>query len=269
MAELVLVKLGGSLITDKTQVGVARLEVIDRLAAEIAMALSERPDLSLILGHGSGSFGHTVAHRYGLRQGNPADWRGYAETATAAQRLNRIVIEALLRAGVSAVSIQPSASAVCCKGQLIELNLEPIRHLLAHGLVPLVYGDVSIDRQQGCTIVSTEQVLSYLARALQPSRLLVVGEVDGVYTSDPRQDPAARLLSKITPGDLHSLSNGLAGSHGVDVTGGMRAKVELLADLVQDVPGLQTRIIGGRQPGVLAAALIDPTQEPGTLIAPS
>jgi isopentenyl phosphate kinase len=266
MGELILVKLGGSLITDKLRPDTPRLPVMQRLASEIAAALAQRPDLSLVLGHGSGSFGHTQAQRYGVHQGHLDDWMGYAQTGAAAQRLNRLVTDALLQAGVPAVSVQPSASVVCRGGEIVEMNIEPVRRLLAHGAVPLVYGDVAVDDERGCTVISTEQVLAYLARNLRPTWLVEVGEVGGVYTADPRRAPQAELLDRITPASLEALGAGLGGSHAVDVTGGMRTKVELLLQLVVELPGLQARIIGGVQPGALTTTLLNPQAELGTQV---
>ena len=110
MSELVLLKLGGSVITDKNNPFTARGDVIRRLGREIRGALDERPDLQLILGHGSGSFGHVVAQKYRTREGavHEDSWRGYAETAAAAARLNRLVTDLLLEEGVPVVSYQPS-----------------------------------------------------------------------------------------------------------------------------------------------------------------
>ncbi|MCX6065672.1 MAG: hypothetical protein NT121_07955, partial [Chloroflexi bacterium] len=64
MTELVFLKLGGSLITDKTLPYTPRLDKLADLASQIAAALSTR-QLSLVLGHGSGSFGHIAAKKYG------------------------------------------------------------------------------------------------------------------------------------------------------------------------------------------------------------
>jgi isopentenyl phosphate kinase len=266
VATPILVKLGGSLITDKRAPETPRLDVIARLAGEIAQALAQCPELSLVLGHVSGSFGHVVAERYGVHQGALDDWMGYAQTGAAAQRLNRLVVDALLAAGVRAVSLQPSASAICCEGELVSLCLAPMRELLAHGAVPLVYGDVAIDTARGAAIVSTEQVLAYVARNLGATRLVEVGEVQGVFTADPHRHPQARLLRRITPASLGAIKAGLEGSHGVDVTGGMRSKVELLLRLVQELPELRVQIIGGAEPGVLAQALVDGRAEVGTLL---
>ncbi len=81
----IFLKLGGSLITDKTKVEHARQSVIRRLAREIKAAREARPDLHIGLGHGSGSFGHVAAKKHGTRQGvkDRSGWLGYAEVAAA------------------------------------------------------------------------------------------------------------------------------------------------------------------------------------------
>ncbi|MCA9937430.1 MAG: hypothetical protein KC418_02225, partial [Anaerolineales bacterium] len=98
MDETVFLKLGGSLLTDKTGVEVVRADVLARLAVEIAAARQARPGLRLVLGHGSGSFGHVAAARYGTRQGvhTAAEWHGFADVARAAAALNHLVILALV-----------------------------------------------------------------------------------------------------------------------------------------------------------------------------
>jgi len=69
ITETVFLKLGGSLLTDKTQSEAVRLHVVRRMAKEIADAMARKPQLRLIIGHGSGSFGHVAAARYGTRLG--------------------------------------------------------------------------------------------------------------------------------------------------------------------------------------------------------
>jgi isopentenyl phosphate kinase len=269
MSELVFLKLGGSLITDKTREATPRPDVLARLAGEIAQARAARPDLRLLLGHGSGSFGHAVGRRYGTRAGvrDARGWRGFAETAAAAARLNRLVTDALLAAGVPAWSLQPSASARCHDGELQELAWHPISEALARGLVPLVYGDVALDDVRGGTIISTEEIFAWLAPRLCPARIILLGVVDGVYSSDPLRDPAARRWPRLTPADVAQLRDALGGSHGVDVTGGMLAKVRAMAALVEALPGLQVRLASGEIAGQLAWMLTDPSYDVGTLLA--
>lgn len=265
MAELVFVKLGGSLITDKNVEATARPEVIRRLAGEVRRALDARPDLRLLLGHGSGSFGHMAAQRYHVQTG-VTDWRGYAEAGAAATRLNRIVTDIFLEAGVPVVSIQPSASARCRGGELQTLAVHPVQYALEHGLVPLVYGDVALDDLWGSTIISTETIFVYLARLFPPQRILLVGEVKGVYTTDPHHDPRARLVPLLQASRIEEAQSVLSGSHGVDVTGGMRSKVQGMVDLVRDMPASQVALLSGLEPGLLERTLGNAYLNPGTLI---
>ena len=265
MAELVFVKLGGSLITEKDTEGTARHDVIHRLAEEVRQALDSRPSLSLLLGHGSGSFGHMVAKRYHVERGC-TDWKGYALTSAAAARLNRLVTDALLSAGVPAVALQPSASAKCRGGELLAMAVHPIKAALQQGLVPLVYGDVALDESWGTAIASTEAIFSYLASHLHPDRLLLMGEVEGVYREDPRSTADAQLIPLLRAGLLDDAAPFLGGSHAVDVTGGMRSKVLLMADLVRRFPSLRVNLLSGLKPGLLRESLCDPLLRAGTTI---
>ena len=115
-----------------------------------------------------------------------------------AARLNRIVTDMFMEAGVPVWSLQPSASALCQGGSLVSLATAPIEAALDRGLVPFVYGDVALDERQGGTIISTEQIFAFLARRLCPVRLVLVGTVDGVYEADPMRDPAARPVGTIS-----------------------------------------------------------------------
>lgn len=265
MSRLILLKLGGSLITDKRREATLRPSVLARLAWEVRAALDADPALRLVIGHGSGSFGHVVAKRYRVRQGC-RDWRGYALTGAAAARLNRLVVDALLDAGVPVVSLQPSASARCENGRLVDLAIAPVQGVLARGLVPVVFGDVALDGDRGSTIISTEQVLGYLVPHLRPQRILLAGEVDGVYTGDPLQDAQARPIPAIHSGNMEEVRGMLGGSHGVDVTGGMWSKVTEMYALVQAHPGLTVQLLSGLRPSAVKEALLADSAKHGTLI---
>lgn len=265
---LVYIKLGGSLITDKRQVETARLDVVTRLAEEIAAARRQAPELQLIIGHGSGSFGHVVGSRYGTRGGvhTSEEWYGFAATADAAARLNRIVTAALLAAGVPAWTIQPSVGLRCRDGQILDGPLMAVQTALACGLVPVVHGDVALDEVRGGTIASTEEIFEWLALHLTPQRIVLAGEVDGVYTGDPQRDPMAQRIDSITPFSFAESQIGLSGSFGTDVTGGMAAKVEQAIRLVERHPGSQVLICSGLHPSVMLHAVVDQESTPGTLI---
>lgn len=260
---MIFLKLGGSLITDKSRAETVRREVLDRLAKEISEALRAMPRGSMLLGHGSGSFGHPAATRYGTHRGASTreDWIGFAEVWRSANRLNRYVVDALSDAGLPAISFPPSASAVADGGVLTDLSVEPIRLALDAGLLPVVAGDVAFDRRTGSTIVSTERVFSYLAPRLRPARLLFAGVDPGVYVDFPGN---TKIYPVLTEADLARSTVG--GSAATDVTGGMADKVRQSMALVRLLPDLQVRIFSGEEPGNLLRALAG---EPvGTLVRP-
>lgn len=255
-----LIKLGGSLITDKRVENSFNADIMSRLAKEIAQAQKNTPT-SLIIGHGSGSFGHFAAHRHGTMSGvsTPENWRGYAEVGRVAAMLNNLVMEKLIEAGLPILKLQPSASALCHDGELIQMALHPLEVALKNGLVPLVYGDVSLDEVRGGTIISTETIMTYLAKNLPVKRVLLVGEVDGVF------DANGKVIPRITPHTLADYQSALGGSYGTDVTGGMFAKVRDMVNLVKARPHLSIRIINGGVINCLLSTLTDNLQT-GTLI---
>jgi len=258
---LVFLKLGGSLITDKTRSYTARLEKLDDLAAQIATALHENADLRLILGHGSGSFGHTAASQFDTRRGvsGAEAWRGFAEVWYQASRLNRLVIEALRRAGLPAVTFSPAASVTAHDGKVFTWDCTPLQSALANGLLPVVHGDVVFDQVRNGTILSTEDLFVHLTVQIRPERILLAGQERGVWEDFPTRK---HLLEEITPGSFAQQIVGLGGATGVDVTGGMLSKVTEMLALVEKVPDLEVLIFSGEEPGILQQALQG--ENPGT-----
>jgi isopentenyl phosphate kinase len=251
---LVFLKLGGSLITVKDQPHTPRLEVITRLADEIAEARSQEAGLRILLGHGSGSFGHHAADRYHTRQGvkSMEEWQGFIEVWQQAAALNQLVMQALEKASLPALSFPPSAMINTRDGQISSWNLEPIRASLANGLLPVIYGDVVFDSELGGTIFSTEELFRYLAPRLQPSRLLFAGLEAGVWADYPGN---TQLLAEITPASYPQVEAGLKGSAATDVTGGMADKVRQIMAMVNEIPSLTATIFSGEAAGNVRRSL--------------
>jgi isopentenyl phosphate kinase len=260
MTQLIFVKLGGSLITDKQRANSYHAEAVTHVGAILNAARTARPDLRLLIGHGSGSFGHVAAQRYGTINGvhTPEDWIGFAHVASAAAELNHHVTETLRAAGLPVWRLQPSASAISRDGELLSMAIDPVRAAIDHGLIPLVYGDVSLDELRGGTIISTETVFFYLALHLPVTQILLLGDVEGVW------DQQRQIIPLITPARLSEVLPALGGSAGTDVTGGMADKVQKMLRLVEARPGLSIRIMSGN-PDQIRAVLLDDAQA-GTLI---
>jgi isopentenyl phosphate kinase len=141
-----------------------------------------------------------------------------------------------------------------------------IREVIKHGLVPVVYGDVAIDAVQGLNVVSTEQLFDNLAREFNPERILLAGDLDGVYTADPKTDPTAELIEEIDSINWGEIEGILGGSQATDVTGGMFSKVRAMYHLTLAMPPMQAMIFSGNKPGNIKEVLLGKVVDFGTLI---
>lgn len=277
MKELVFLKLGGSLITDKTQPYTPLLDVMDDLAVQIATALRTQPDLRLVLGHGAGSFGHVPASEYKTRDGLPRAtplvyrerdetednyWKGFAEVWYQASALNRHLMQALHKVNIRAISLPPSCSVIASEGRISVWETTPIRMALASGIVPVIFGDTVFDEVRGGTILSTEDLFTHLARALNPERILLAGIEAAVWGDFPAR---TRKVEKITPRSFNEIKQGVGKSAAADVTGGMESKVKQMLDLVEEIPGLDVQIFSGKELGNIVLALTG--EMLGTVIA--
>ncbi|MEM2795768.1 MAG: isopentenyl phosphate kinase [Candidatus Hadarchaeales archaeon] len=243
----VIVKLGGSVITDKSRKFRVRRRILERIADEIAECGEE-----LIVVHGGGSFGHPVAKEYGLTEGfkNERQLKGFVLTHLAMVKLNQEIVKTFAFKGIPAVPVQPSACMVVSDGRIVEAELRPLRNMLSLGLLPVLFGDVVPDERRGFTILSGDQIVSFLAISLKAKRVVVGVDVDGVYTANPKISKSAELLKEIAPVDLKRMS---FGESSTDVTGGMYAKVSEL--FLPAKKGINVQIVNAMKPGILARAI--------------
>lgn len=277
MKELVFLKLGGSLITDKTKPYTPLLDMMDDLALQIATTLQAQPNLRLVIGHGAGSFGHVAASEYKTRDGYPRPsplahrerdqneenyWEGFAEVWYQASTLNRYVMKALHKANVRAISLPPSSSVIASEGKVSVWETTPIRMALSSRMVPVIFGDVVFDEIRGGTILSTEDLFMHLARALSPERILLAGLESAVWQDIPAR---TKKIEKITPDTFDQISAGIGKSEGADVTGGMESKVKQMLELIENNHELTIQIFSGTDPGNIVRALTGETL--GTVIA--
>jgi len=253
MSEAILLKLGGSLITEKARPETPRLDVIARLAGEIARAAAAHP-FRLIVGHGSGSFGHVAARRFGIAEGiRSADQLpGISLTQQRAAALHRLVVEALAEAGALPYSIAPSSCIVAAGGRPAAFADEPLLLALGRGLLPVLYGDVVLDRERGVSICSTEQVFETVAERLPERgwtvrRALWLGETDGLW------DDAGRTVPRVSAAGFAEAARAIGDPAGTDVTGGMRHRVETALALAR--LGVPSLLLNGLTPGLLEKAL--------------
>lgn len=260
---LAFLKLGGSLITEKTNPYTPRLMMLDNLANQIAEAIRDVPDLQLVLGHGSGSFGHEAASEFDTRSGvsGPEAWKGFAEVWYQASALNRLVVNALRKVKLPAVTLAPFPAIMVSDGKIVAWDLDPLKASMKNGLLPILHGDVVFDKIRGGTILSTEELFCYLANHIRPKRILLAGLEEGVWKDFPARK---HLLREITPKSFAKQAPGLESSPGSDVTGGMKTKVSEMLTLVEQIPDLEVLIFTGEEPKNVLRALKG--ENPGTCL---
>ena len=261
---LFFLKLGGSLITEKDKPYTARDTILHQIAEEINLARQEFPEMKLLLGHGSGSFGHVSAKKYKTRDGvhTSEEWAGFVNVWEDARKLNQIVIKTLSAAGLPVMAFPPSAAIICQGRKVKSWDIQPIQKALNAGLIPLVNGDVIFDEKLGGTILSTEELFFHLAFYLIPEKILLAGKEQGVWEDFPDR---TKLLKMINANNLAQVENNLQGSEFTDVTGGMLEKVKNMLEILKSIPQTGVLIFSGEQKGELLKALSG--GNPGTLIS--
>jgi len=228
MSDRRILKLGGSIITDKSADCAPDR---DRLAL-IASAIADAPSGGIIVIHGAGSCGHPEAKRYHLDKGaSIGNTEGIFVTHRAVSSLNDAVVTALREEGVPALGIHPLHTGIADNGRLAGFECRHLEKMLMLGMVPVIHGDVVMDLSRGACIVSGDQLVRYLAVALGISRVGLATDVPGVLDGGV-------VVPKITRKTVPNLQIGNS-SH-TDVTGGMRGKInELLgladAGIVSDI----------------------------------
>jgi len=251
MSDRVLLKLGGSVVTEKGIEGMIAEGALHRIAGEIA----RRKQLPLVVVHGAGSCGHPEARRFHINEGVRQDnVEGVYHTHLAVSRLNAAVVGALRDAGVEAIGVHPLGACIAEAGRLRSCGHQQLLLMTDVGIVPVLHGDVVMDGSRGACIISGDQLMHLLAPLLGAERVGLATDVQGVIHK-------GRVVPEITPVNLGNFL--IEGSSHTDVTGGMAGKLgELIAlaekgissdifhadrigDFLDGKPNGGTRITGG------------------------
>ncbi len=244
---MIVCKLGGSVITDKSEP-----ETLDTDALEVAATAigdyctNERTSPALVLVHGGGSFGHHHASNHGVTTTDGTrDEEAIKEIHGAMKRLNRHVLDRLVARGVDAAPVHPFEVAHRDRSGTLTLSIDRVRGVHADGAVPVLHGDLVAHEGVGATVVSGDELVATLAATLPADRVGVCSTVPGVLDDD------GAVVPEIT--SLEAVADVLGESEATDVTGGMAGKVKTLCAL--EVPasifGLESlsAFLAGKKPG--------------------
>ena len=225
-AIMLLVKLGGSVVTEKAHLRTPRSAAIRRLARELA-SLGE----PLLIVHGAGSYGHILASRHRLNEGGSTLPRRQVAARVQAdvRELDGLVVRALNRAGLAAIPIPPSAVLSLDDGRVSTMDMTPFLEFASMEFTPVTFGDVVRDVRRGFSVCSGDLLMLELARAFRPKRAVFAADVDGLFTVDPKRRRAARLLETVAPDDLSRIE--FSSSSRTDVTGSIEGKLRRMFEI--------------------------------------
>ena len=217
---MILIKLGGSVITDKTRYRTFNSGIVSRLCREIKESGKE-----VMIVHGAGSLGHVLAKEHDINSGFKEETQipAVARICYDVRELNSMVVSELISAGIPSVSVPTGSCFVMDNRDLIFENDEPVRRFRDLGIVPVLFGDVVTDRSLGFAICSGDQIMERLADLFDPELVVFVSDIDGLYDKNPRTERDAVLYDEVDSRVLKEVST----KYDVDdVTGGVRAKME-------------------------------------------
>jgi len=230
-----VLKLGGSVITEKERLMTPNLETIERLAQEIAQANIRQ----LIIVHGGGSFGHPLAKQYNLKGGLHSEFQigGLSKTHQVMLELNKLVVDSLIQHNIRAFSVCPSSFIVTKNGRIQTPRYSAIQRLLKIGFTPVLFGDTVLDEITGFNILSGDQLVANLATVFKARRIIIGVDVNGLYKADPKTKSSAVFLPHITRREIKTIMHNIEEAKTPDVTGGMLGKIiEMMPAINADIP---------------------------------
>jgi len=239
---LIIIKLGGSLITEKTKPFVARKEIIERICKELKPAYP-----NMIITHGTGSFGHPIVLKYKIHKGfhgKDEERIGISETKYWVNNLTQMIMRSLIDAGIPAFPFHPSSLGVMENGRFVEFNFEPIRGYLKMGIIPIIPADGPYDRKKGALIASGDYLAEVLAKEFKPSVVIFAMDEDGIIQDDS-------LIPELNLKQLESFLERI--SEGKDATGGLKGKLKHVVNILK--MGIPVKLVNGLKEGRIRALL--------------
>ncbi len=235
MHDLYIIKLGGSVITEKegNRFEVKR-EAIARISAEVKKALDEK-EFSLIVVHGAGPFGHTNVTEYGINDGvfDEKQKEGYEKTGKDCSFLDSVVVEELKKAGIEAVSFDPNGIVKQDERKIVEVETEGVEKALEEGKIPVLFGQMVPDKKLNFSVMSGDAVIGFLAKKLKAKKVFLGTDVAGIFEEDPKKNPDAKRIEVIDKGTFGEIVKRVGEAGTVDVTGGMKGKLEKMKAMLK------------------------------------
>ncbi|MBS3780983.1 MAG: hypothetical protein KGY68_00055 [Candidatus Thermoplasmatota archaeon] len=240
---MILIKLGGSVLTDKEKSYSFKTRIAKRLLKEI----DESSVDEFIIIHGGGSFGHPGAKKYALNEKESKNSiEGLSKVQLDMRRMNNRLLELMQEQKMWGVSIPGGLATSFEDGNLQKINQDLFKSYLSLGAIPVGFGDVTIDTERGITICSGDDLILGLSSLSE--KAVFVTDVDGIYKGGELVRVFERDMLPLKEGDFSRTEKT------VDVTGGMNKKAEKIFDISEEC---ETHIVNGEKVGRLRKILDD------------
>ncbi|HUW91140.1 MAG TPA: isopentenyl phosphate kinase [Candidatus Nanopelagicaceae bacterium] len=252
--EVLVIKLGGSLLTDKSTEYKLKEDVIKAVAAEIKDCIDLGLIKSLVIIHGVGSFGHPPVLKYNLHRGfrNKDQLISMSKTQQIVNEFRKTIATTFLEEGVPINLMHASSMVVGSKMVITDYTFNSLKGFLSLGMVPLIGGDMMYDTSLGFSVCSGDQLAVVLSRVLHAKQLLFATDVPGVFDKDPKSEEHAQLLREININEIEQLFSNKNETAEADASGKMRGKLLSLASIKDQIQeGLEVAILSMKKKGVL------------------
>ena len=173
---MILIKLGGSIITNKRKPQSARRKTIDNILKQI-----KKINEPVILVHGGGSYGHYWSVKYGMHT-KPAKYslKGLSVVKNSMIELDKIILDTAAKNRLNTYSLPPTDFMNGNKP--IRNKIQKIGEIAKSGLTPVTYGDALWYSQKKSYILSGDVIMTAIGKILKPRLSVFVLDVDGVYS---------------------------------------------------------------------------------------
>ncbi len=251
---VILLKLGGGLLTDKNNPFSIREDIITSAVKQIVDANEK-----IILLHGGGSFGHPLAKKYsvsnGIDKSIPNQILGVAKTHHSMIKFNSYVIEQFLERNYPVLSIQTSSIFIKKSNTISLETLDVLETALDLKIMPILYGDIMLDKSGSFTILSGDEIILKLCESLKSyniSKVIFAMESDGLYKVDELESNNCKFLTECYSSELNNIILADLGQK-IDVTGGIESKLTQIKKICElNIP---VQLINGLTEGYIYKSL--------------
>ena len=234
---MILIKLGGSIITNKEKPLSPRRKTIDNLAKSL-----KKINEPIIIVHGGGSYGHYWSVKYDMHtKEKKYDLRGVSIIKNSMIDLNKIILDSLLKNRLSPYCLPPTDFMTGNKPIL--KKVKEIEKIAKSGMIPVTFGDALWFGQNKTYILSGDKIMTHLAKILKPRLSIFALNEDGLYS-----DLKSKKLIYELKGEQPSISE-----NKMDVTGGMTRKVEEASKISK--MGMKVFFVNGNKPERIVIAI--------------